>query len=184
MPTPICNTVVTGQPASGAGSSEAWGAHVSDLFEDRVASGVSDLALDHVVHTSARRVDGSYAIPGAARLVAMRRSGTSRRCGCLADRVILEVNSWQPIEMEGMHDIYYGTALPPHRTPIEIPHPADRIGVPHLRCDPEKVVAVVETNAPDRNSPFNPPDPASQQIAGHVLEFLGHEVRHGRLPPT
>jgi succinyl-CoA:acetate CoA-transferase len=32
----------------------------------------------------------------------------------LADRVILEVNSWQPIEMEGIHDIYYGTALPPH----------------------------------------------------------------------
>ena len=102
----------------------------------------------------------------------------------LADRVILEVNSWQPIEMEGMHDIYYGTALPPHRTPIEILHPADRIGVPHLRCDPEKIVAVVETNAPDRNSPFNPPDAESQQIAGHLLEFLGHEVRHGRLPPT
>jgi hypothetical protein len=33
----------------------------------------------------------------------------------LADRVILEVNSWQPAELEGMHDIYYGTALPPHR---------------------------------------------------------------------
>lgn len=30
-------------------------ANVSDLHEDRVASGVSDLALDRVVHTSARR---------------------------------------------------------------------------------------------------------------------------------
>ena len=28
--------------------------------------------------------------------------------------MILEVNSWQPIELDGMHDIYYGTAL--HRT--------------------------------------------------------------------
>jgi succinyl-CoA:acetate CoA-transferase len=70
------------------------------------------------------------------------------------------------------------------RKPIEILHPADRIGVPHLQCDPEKIVAVVRTNAPDRNSPFNPPDHASKQIAGHVLEFLGHEVRRGRLPPT
>src|ERR1019366_9522679 len=33
----------------------------------------------------------------------------------LADRVILEVNSWQPLELEGMHDVYYGTALPPNR---------------------------------------------------------------------
>ena len=102
----------------------------------------------------------------------------------LADRVILEVNCWQPIEMEGMHDIYYGTALPPHRTPIKICHPADRIGVPYLQCDPEKIVAVVPTNAPDRNASLKPPDGDSTQIAGHVLEFLGHEVRRGRLPRT
>ena len=47
-----------------------------------------------------------------------------------ADRVILEVNSWQPAELDGMHDIYYGTALPPDRTPIPILRPSDRIGVP------------------------------------------------------
>ena len=28
----------------------------------------------------------------------------------LADKVILEVNAWQPLDLEGMHDIYYGTA--------------------------------------------------------------------------
>ncbi len=102
----------------------------------------------------------------------------------MADRVILEVNSWQPIEFEGMHDIYYGTALPPHRRPIQILGPSDRIGVPYLRCAPEKVVAVVETNAPDRNAPFKPVDDTSRQIAGHVIEFLTHEVRAGRLPAT
>ena len=47
-----------------------------------------------------------------------------------ADRVILEVNSWQPIELEGMHDIYYGTALPPDRKPIQIVQP----GRPHRRA--------------------------------------------------
>ena len=45
------------------------------------------------------------------------------------------------------------------------------------------LVAVVETDAPDRNSAFTPPDEASRQIAGHILEFLDHEVRRGRLPP-
>jgi succinyl-CoA:acetate CoA-transferase len=99
-----------------------------------------------------------------------------------ADRVILEVNSWQSAELDGMHDVYYGTALPPHRRPIPLIHPNDRIGVPHLHCPVEKVVAVVETAAPDRNTGFAPPDDTSRRIAGHVIEFLEHEVRRGRLP--
>ena len=102
----------------------------------------------------------------------------------MADRVILEVNSWQPIELEGMHDIYYGTELPPHRKPIQILEPSDRIGVPYLHCPPEKIVAVVPTHSPDRNTPFKQDDGDSQLIAGHVVDFLTHEVRRGRLPPT
>src|SRR5919205_1725752 len=75
-----------------------------------------------------------------------------------ADAVILEVNSWQSDALQGMHDIYYGTALPPDRLPIPLTRPGDRIGVPHLSCPPEKVVAVVETDDPDRNTPFKEPD--------------------------
>jgi succinyl-CoA:acetate CoA-transferase len=93
-----------------------------------------------------------------------------------AERVILEVNSWQPIELEGMHDIYYGTALPPDRKPIQIERPADRIGVPYFRCPPEKIVAVVPTHSPDRNSPFKPPDTVSGLIADRVVDFLSEQV--------
>ncbi|GAA2490059.1 acetyl-CoA hydrolase/transferase family protein [Streptomyces thermolineatus] len=99
-----------------------------------------------------------------------------------AEKVILEVNSWQPPELEGMHDVYYGTALPPNRKPVRILHPGDRIGSPYLSCPVDKVVAVVETHAPDRNAPFKEPDDVSARIAGHVLDFLAAEVRHGRLP--
>jgi succinyl-CoA:acetate CoA-transferase len=99
-----------------------------------------------------------------------------------ADRVILEVNSWQPAELDGMHDIYYGTALPPYRTPIPILRPSDRIGVAHLLCPPEKIIAVVPTNHPDYPTPSRPADSHSRLIAGHVLDFLTHEVRYGRLP--
>jgi len=99
-----------------------------------------------------------------------------------ADQVILEVNSWQPTALEGMHDIYYGTAVPPHRRPIPIIAPGDRIGDPYLRVDPAKVVAIVETHSPDRNSTFTPPDAVSRRIADHLLEFLAHEVTVGRLP--
>src|SRR5207237_10369275 len=35
-----------------------------------------------------------------------------------ADRVIIEVNSWMNPALLGMHDVYYGTRLPPHRKPI------------------------------------------------------------------
>jgi succinyl-CoA:acetate CoA-transferase len=99
-----------------------------------------------------------------------------------ADAVVLEVNSWQSEALRGMHDVYYGTALPPHRRPIPLTSPGDRIGVPHLRCPADKVVAVVETDAPDRNTAFKEPDEASRQIAGHIIEFLEHEVRRGRIP--
>ncbi|MCW2695433.1 MAG: aarC [Modestobacter sp.] len=101
-----------------------------------------------------------------------------------ADRVVLEVNSWQSAALDGMHDVYYGTALPPDRRPIPLTRPGDRIGVPYLQCPPEKVVAVVETHAPDRNSAFKEPDDASRRIAGHLIEFLEHEVRRGRLPAS
>ncbi|MGR6964732.1 acetyl-CoA hydrolase/transferase family protein [Geodermatophilus sp. URMC 61] len=99
-----------------------------------------------------------------------------------ADRVILEVNSWQSPALDGMHDVYYGTALPPDRRPIQLTRPDDRIGVPYLRCPEDKVVAVVETAAPDRNTPFKAPDADSRAIAGHIVEFLEHEVARGRVP--
>ncbi len=101
-----------------------------------------------------------------------------------ADRVILEVNHWQPRELEGFHDVYYGTALPPHRRPLALTEPMQRIGEPYLRVDPAKVVAVVETDAPDRNSPFSEPDAASRAIAEHLVDFLRHEVTAGRMPDT
>ena len=101
-----------------------------------------------------------------------------------ADKIILEVNSWQSPALEGMHDIYYGTRLPPNRVPIPIVRPDDRIGQTGFNVDPAKVVAVVETDAPDRNAPFTPPDATAQTIAGHILDFLSNEVKQGRLPAS
>ena len=99
-----------------------------------------------------------------------------------AQKVILEVNSWQSLDLEGMHDVYYGTALPPHRLPIPITAPGDRIGQLTLKVDPAKVVAVVETDDPDRNTPFKPLDDDSKAIAANLIDFLTNEVKQGRLP--
>ncbi len=99
-----------------------------------------------------------------------------------AERVIIEVNSWQPAALEGMHDIYYGLQPPPNRGPIPLTSTGQRIGSPYLEMPLEKIAAVVLTDSPDRNSPFKAPDENSRRIAGHILEFLAWEVKKGRIP--
>jgi succinyl-CoA:acetate CoA-transferase len=116
------------------------------------------------------------------RLIPSSSVGNNKTWLDRADKIILEVNSLQSAGLEGMHDIYYGTRLPPLRRPIPLVSPGDRIGEHYLHCDLSKVVAVVETNQPDRNSPFAAPDKTSQRIAGHIIDFLQQEVKLGRLP--
>lgn len=99
-----------------------------------------------------------------------------------ADHVILEVNYALDERLAGMHDIYYGTALPPHRKPIPVTKVDDRIGQPSFNCPAEKIIAIVETCAPDRDNTFTEPDEASKKIADHILEFLAKEVEKGTLP--
>ena len=127
-----------------------------------------------LVEVTAINADGS--------LVPSSSVGNNKTWLDRADKVILEVNRWQAAEMEGMHDIYYGTRLPPHRMPIPLVRPDDRIGQPTLQCDPDKVVAIVETDTPDRNLPFDAPGETAQRIAGHLLDFLANEVKQGRMP--
>ncbi|MBB4841941.1 succinyl-CoA:acetate CoA-transferase [Paucibacter oligotrophus] len=117
------------------------------------------------------------------RLVPSTSVGNNKTWLEQADKIILEVNSLQNPGLEGMHDIYYGTQLPPKRVPIPLVQVGDHIGEPYLHCDLSKVIAVVETHQPDRNSAFAEPDAVSQAIAGHLIEFLQHEVKLGRLGP-
>jgi len=150
-----------------------------------------DIHLSHVAqfvwsgflgHLDVALVEVTAILPDG-RLVPSASIGNNKTWLDQADRIILEVNSGMNTALQGMHDIYYGTRLPPHRKPIPIIASGDRIGETSFRCDPEKVIAIVETDAPDRNTTFAAPDATSKAIAGHILEFLGHEVRRGRLPP-
>jgi succinyl-CoA:acetate CoA-transferase len=133
--------------------------------------GKMDIAL---IEVAGIREDGSL-IPSSS-------IGNNKTWIEQADKIILEVNDKQNIKLEGMHDIYYGTALPPNRKPIMLTDPADRIGEFYLECPADKVIAVVETSAADRNSPFKAPDAISQKIAEHILAFFEQEIELGRLP--
>ncbi len=115
------------------------------------------------------------------RLIPSSSVGNNKTWLDQADHVILEVNRWQPLALEGMHDIYQHTALPPNRKPIPLTQPDDRIGDPYLRVDPAKIIAIVETDAPDRNSAFKPVDVDSERIADNLVDFFSHEIKRGRL---
>lgn len=125
-----------------------------------------------IVEASAITEDGGI-IPGAS-------VGASPELIQMADKIIIEVNTAAP-SFEGLHDITM-TDLPPRRKPYLIMSPEDRIGTPHIPIDPERVVAIVESDYPDQTQPNAPEDDTSRAIAGNLIEFLKHEVKHGRLP--
>ena len=98
-----------------------------------------------------------------------------------ADKIILEVNSWQDERLEGMHDIISVQAEHGKRTPLPITAADDRKGSQVFKFDTSKVVAVVESAFPDRNAAFKAPEEMHKRIAGHILDFFDGEVKAGRL---
>lgn len=101
-----------------------------------------------------------------------------------AKKVIIEVNAALSAGLEGMHDVYDQIGLPPHRKPIPIVGAFDRIGSSYMECAEDKILAIVLTDAGDRNSKFADPDDVSMRIATQIIDFLDHEVKAGRLPKS
>lgn len=101
----------------------------------------------------------------------------------LADRIIIELNSKHPKSLRGMHDIYE-PADPPHREGIPIYKPSDRAGVPYVKVDPSKIMAVVETQQENEGGNFTPVDDVTAKIGDNVASFLVNEVKAGRIPAS
>ncbi|MBC7332379.1 MAG: acetyl-CoA hydrolase/transferase family protein, partial [Synergistetes bacterium] len=99
----------------------------------------------------------------------------------MARKVIVEINTVQPLELEGMHDIYIPED-PPSRREIPIYKPDDRIGLSYIPCDPEKIEAIVLSDIPDNQRPFDPVDDISKRMAENLIDFLRFEIKSGRLP--
>jgi len=98
-----------------------------------------------------------------------------------AENIIIEVNRSQSRQVGEMADIVVPKP-PPYRAAIDLDHPLQRIGKPYFRVDPEKVIAVVETDEPDEPTAFTEADEVSKAIANHVAEFLANELACGRIP--
>ena len=98
-----------------------------------------------------------------------------------ADVVIVEVNTSQPLALEGMHDIYVPLD-PPYRLPIPVVRPDTRIGTPFIPCDPAKIKNIVPTDITDKVRPLAAVDDVAKKMAGNLIDFLDGEVKAGRMP--
>lgn len=120
------------------------------------------------------------AITEDGHLVLSTSVGNSASFAILAKEVIVEINLAQPLELEGLHDVYI-PSYRPTRLPIPVLQADTRIGNPAVQIDPAKIVGIVISNQADSPSTVLPPDKDTQAIASHLVEFFKNEVRADRL---
>lgn len=99
----------------------------------------------------------------------------------VADKILVELNSYHPRELRGMHDIFEQEQIP-NRREIPIYRATDRIGSPVVKVDPRRIVGVVHTHESDEARPFTTPDPVTLRIGQNVADFLAGELQGGRIP--
>ena len=118
---------------------------------------------------------------GKVGLVPTTSMGNSSSYVAGAKKVIVEVNTTQPVELEGIHDSYVPLD-PPNRQPIPITKPEDRIGTTYIPCELDKIVAVVPCDITDKVRPLGEIDEDAKHMGENLVAFFKKEVAEGRLP--
>ena len=118
---------------------------------------------------------------GKVGLVPTTSMGNSSSYVAGAKKVIVEVNTTQPVELEGIHDSYVPLD-PPNRQPIPITKPEDRIGTTYIPCELDKIVAVVPCDITDKVRPLGEIDEDAKHMGENLVAFLKKEVAEGRMP--
>lgn len=118
---------------------------------------------------------------GKVGLIPTTSMGNSSSYVAGTKKVIVEVNTSQPVGLEGMHDSYVPLD-PPYRKPIPIERPEDRIGTPYIPCELDKIVAVVPCDITDKVRPLGEIDEDAKHMGENLVAFFKKEVAEGRLP--
>ncbi|GAA5892165.1 hypothetical protein JCM8208_001460 [Rhodotorula glutinis] len=143
------------------------------FFSTKKKGGDPTKPLDWAIVEATEILSDGSIVPGAS-------VGATPEILASADKIIIEVNTALP-SFKGLHDIN-PIAAPPYRLPLLVTHCADRIGMPSIQIDPERVVAIVESNKPDNTGQNAPETEDSKKLAGHLIHFLEEEVAAGRMP--
>ncbi len=118
-----------------------------------------------VVEASRVRPDGGVVLSSSV--------GISAEALTKARKIVLEVNTAIP-DYSGFHDIVLPRVHPKVGWPVPVTNVCDRVGTHYVEIDPSKVVAVVESRAPDSPVAFKPTTETDRKIARNVVEFLTH----------
>jgi len=151
------------------------------FIDQHLSETAEQLRAGHLAPVDVAIIEAA-AITESGAIVPTMSVGNSATFARQARHVIVELNLSVPAAIEGLHDIYLPGGRP--REPIALTRPDQRIGQTAIPVDPERIAAIVVTDAPDSPSNALPPDEDTAAIAGHVVDFLRHEVRQGRLPAS
>lgn len=146
----------------------------SVAYQDRHVGGLADevtfdlLADGDVAVVEAVAVGENWFVPSTS-------TGQTPAFIEAAPQLIVEVNRAQPLDLGRLHDIYRPSD-PPDREPLPLTEPDGRIGDPFVSFDPEKLIAVVETDRRDSPYEFREPTSDDRAVARHLGEFLADEM--------
>jgi succinyl-CoA:acetate CoA-transferase len=159
--------------ALNSGQIEYFDPHLSNAAQ-LSRSGILDGSVDIAIVEACAITEEGHIIPTTS-------EGSTASYLQSANIVIVEVNITQPLELEGMHDVYVPLD-PPNRQPIPLIKGNDRIGTTYIPCGLDKIKYIVPCDLGDTVRPFAPIDRDSQTMSEHIIEFFKHEIKVGRLP--
>lgn len=147
---------------------------------------------EHLSHVSSELRYGYYGAMDVAILEALAITedgdvipttgvGIAPTLACLAKKVIVEVNTHYPLELEGIHDCF----LPmdqPDRMPLPMVQVSNRIGRPYIKLGADRIDAIVITDNPGTHSSFAECTEDEISIAQQLIDFVSHEIKSGRMP--
>ena len=100
-----------------------------------------------------------------------------------ADAIIVEINTAQPITLDGMHDVFL-PGSPPNRQAIPLTAVDQKIGLPYVKVDRNKIRYIVHSDVLDTPAPLGESKEQNKQIAANLLQFLTtEEMSKKPLPP-
>lgn len=149
------------------------------LFVDQHLSHTAELIRADVMEVDVAILE-AVAINEDGMVMPTTSIGNSMAFAQNAKSIIIEINTAQSTELEGLHDLYE-PGKQGERQAIPLTKPDDRIGTIGIPVDVDKIKGIVFTNQLDSPSTIVPPDEETVVMAQHLIEFLRKEVQCGRL---
>jgi succinyl-CoA:acetate CoA-transferase len=151
------------------------------LFVDQHLSHTAELIRANILAPIDYAIVEAVAITEDGMIIPATSVGNSSIFVQQAKQVIVELNIAQPAALEGVHDIY-DPGVQGERLPIPLTKVDQRIGSIGIPVEFSKIKGIVITNQLDSPSTIVEPDEETAVMASHLIEFLQHEVKMGRLP--